>query len=310
MRASRTRWLAWCLALAACSEAGSESEFGATGGGAGSGGGGSGSGGGSGGALIDAAIGDADPTAACPDEAKYVYVITDGGNLQRFDPPSLTFLPVGTINCPNAGFGSPFSMSVDRKGTAWVVFTNGKLFHVSTKDASCTSTPFVPNQYGFTTFGMGFSSNAPGTAEETLFVTQSDLFASITGLAMIDTNTLELHPINGYDTLDARAEMTGTGDARLFGAFEGTPYVVAELNKQTAQVMSQAPQSAINYPPGSSNFAFAFWGGDFWLFVGPGSSTDVFQYKPSDGSTTLAKHISDAIVGAGVSTCAPLKPPA
>ena len=121
--------------------------------------------------------------------------------------------------------------------------------------------------------------------------------------------TLTLHTVGTYDKVQARAEMTGTGDARLFAAFEGSPYVVAEVGKSTALVMSQAPQSAINYAPGSSNFAFAFWGGDFYLFVGPGSSTDVFRYRPSDGSTTKLTTVQFEIVGAGVSTCAPTTPP-
>ena len=62
---------------------------------------------------------------------------------------------------------------------------------------------------------------------------------------------------------------------------------------------------ALNYPPNGSNFAFAFWGGDFWLFVGPGTSTDVFQYAPSTGMTTKVETESFEVVGAGVSTCAP-----
>ena len=84
---------------------------------------------------------------------------------------------------------------------------------------------------------------------------------------------------------------------------------MAEIEKTDAKVLSQAPQAPISYPPGSSNFAFAFWGGDFWLFVGPGSKTDVFQYKPANGQTKLVQTTSAVIVGAGVSTCAPTKPP-
>ena len=85
--------------------------------------------------------------------------------------------------------------------------------------------------------------------------------------------------------------------------------MVAEIDKQTAHIKSVAPQNAINYPPDSSNFAFAFWGGDFWLFVGPGTSTDVFQYQPSTNTTTKRTTETFEIVGAGVSTCAPTTPP-
>jgi len=119
------------------------------------------------------------------------------------------------------------------------------------------------------------------------------------GSRKIDLQTLALTPIHRTTRSRARAELTGTGDGRLYGAFEGTPYVVAEIQKTNAHILSQASAERINYAPGSSNFAFAFWGGDFWLFVGPGLYTDVFQYKPSNGSTTLVKTVQFVVVGRG-----------
>lgn len=246
--------------------------------------------------------------SACAKETQFIYTLAADNILYKFDPPTLAFTVIGTLNCPNS-FASPFSMAVDRNAQAWVVFTDGTLARVDTKTAKCTPTSFAPGQSGFTTFGMGFSSNSPGSADETLFVSESSFGGSTLGLAKIDVQTLQLTPIGMYDKVNARAEMTGTGDARLFAAFEGSPYDVAQIQKTDAKVLMQAPQSAINYPPGGSNFAFAFWGGDFWLFVGPGTSTDVFQYKPLTGVTTKVSSTSAEIVGAGVSTCAPTKPP-
>ena len=43
--------------------------------------------------------------------------------------------------------------------------------------------------------------------------------------------------------------------------------------------------------------------------MGPGTKTDVFHYEPASGNTTLATSASQVIVGAGVSTCAPLEQP-
>jgi hypothetical protein len=253
--------------------------------------------------------GDGGNTSGCSVEAQSVYTLAADNSLYRFDPPSLTFTLVGVLNCQSLG-GSPYSMAVDRTAHAWVVYTDGSLFKVDATTAACTSTSFAPGQHGFTTFGMGFSTNSPGSSDETLYVSDSRAGSGSTqGLAKIDTQSLILSTVGTYDALQARAELTGTGDARLFGAFEGTPYVVAQIDKTSAHILSQAPQSAINYPPGSSNFAFAFWGGDFWLFVGPGTSTDVFHYKTSDGTTTKVKSVSFEIVGAGVSTCAPTTPP-
>jgi hypothetical protein len=238
----------------------------------------------------------------CPKEAAYVYVIDVTGTLYRFDPPNVKFTPIGPIGCSN----SVFSMSVDRNAIAWVLLQDGRLMRVDTRTAACTPTSFAKGQQGFAdTFGMGFSANAPGATAETLFVSGGDP----SSLASIDIAALRLSVVGPHNPLNARAELTGTGDARLFGAFEGRPYVVAEIDKSTGKVVSQAPQTNVNYAGGSSNFAFAFWGGDFYLFVGPGGETDVYRYRPSDKSTIRAAHVGFAIVGAGVSTCAPTAPP-
>ncbi len=245
----------------------------------------------------------------CATETQYVYTLTADNSLYSFDPPTLTFTLIGVLDCPNA-LASPYSMAVDRNAGAWSVFTDGSLWRIDTSSAHCTATSYVAGQSGWTTFGMGFSADAPGGTAETLYVSEAafDGTGTTKGLGKIDLTTMKLTPIGMYDKINARAELTGTGDARLFGAFEGSPYDVAQIDKTTAAILSQAPQSAINYAPDSSNFAFAFWGGDFWLFVGPGTSTDVFHYVVATKTTTKVKSTME-IVGAGVSTCAPITPP-
>jgi hypothetical protein len=239
----------------------------------------------------------------CPRETQYVFVIDSGGVLYKFDPANNnSFEYVGNIRCP----GPVFSMAIDRKAFAYVLQDDGHMVKVDTRDASCTQTPFVAGQQGFSVnFGMGFSSNSPGSEEDTLFVSDTTAF----GLGKIDTSNYALSKLGTYDAIKARAELTGTGDARLFGAFEGSPYVVAEIDKQASKIMTQAPQSAINYKPSESHFAFAFWGGDFYIFVGPENGTDVFRYSPSDNSTVKVQSAAFNVVGAGVSTCAPTSRP-
>jgi hypothetical protein len=56
-------------------------------------------------------------------------------------------------------------------------------------------------------------------------------------------------------------------------------------------------------------YAFAHWGGDYWVFLRKGmeSATTVYQVEGATGaiaSMTLAA--GRTIVGAGVSTCAPV----
>jgi hypothetical protein len=253
----------------------------------------------------DPTLGGGDPWTgipSCSEETQFIYVIDDLGVLRRFDAPTVAFTTIGPLACA----GSPFSMAIDRTGVAWVLFQDGRLARVDTRSGKCKVTSFAPGQKGFASrFGMGFSSNTPDGGDETLFVSGDGPEM----LGWIDTQSLTLTPIAAYDAISAPAELTGTGGGRLFGAFEGTPYVVAEIDKASAHIVSQAPQTPIAYPPNAANFAFAFWGGDFYLFVGPGKTTDVFRYRPSDQTTVTLTKVPFTIVGAGVSTCAPTAPP-
>jgi len=240
----------------------------------------------------------------CSEAAKLVYVVGEGNELYSFYPPTLELHEIGIIDCPSGG-ATPFSMAVDRSGTAWVLFSDGNIYHVDVTTAACTATSFVPDQVpDFDRFGMGFVADAPGSAAETLYIGSY----SGTGIAKIDTQTLEVIPVGSYDTISGAAEITGTGDARLFGFFTGAPVTIAEIDKTDAHVLSKAPQPSVSI---GSGWAFAFWGGDFWLFTAPLGSSQITQYKPATSTTNVV--VPDVggftIVGAGVSTCAPIKPP-
>jgi hypothetical protein len=269
-----------------------------------------GSGSGSGGNVLgDGGGSSSGGGAGCSQAAEFVYVVDVNGTLYQFNPPTLAFTQVGQVTCASSDF---FSMAVDRNAVAWVLAQDGTIVKYDINAKTCTKTAYQAGQHGFQTFGMGFSANGAGATTDTLFVTDDELEtpSSNRGLASIDTSSLTLTPVGQYDQLQGdEAELTGTGDGRLFGAFEGSPYTVAEIDKTTAHIISVAPQTGINYAPSSSSLAFAFWGGDFWLFVGPGGTTDVFQYQPSVHTTTKRETEPFEIVGAGVSTCAPTTPP-
>ncbi len=190
-------------------------------------------------------------------------------------------------------------MAVSRNGFAYAVLDDGSLQQIDVKTAKCTGTSFKKNQLGFQTFGMGFTSK--DATEETLFVSDS----GGDGLAKIDLSTFVLTKVGKYDKLtNRRAELTGNSAGELFGAFEGSPYDVAQIDPSNAKILSVAQQKSVG-TGGSYNFAFANWGGQFFLFVGPGTSTDVFVYDPVAKKTEKKKSTSLTIVGAGVSTCAP-----
>ena len=114
-----------------------------------------------------------------------IYTVTVSNQLLSFDPTKIgsaedPFEAIGTLNCPagssltGPGPATPFSMSVDREAVAWVLYSSGEIFHVSTQDASCTATGFSVGQQGFELFGMGFVTDASGGQTETLFIAGGD----------------------------------------------------------------------------------------------------------------------------------------
>src|SRR6185369_17337782 len=115
------------------------------------------------------------PAESCSEAAKLVYVVSDENHLYTFAPNKLpdvaaAFTDLGLLGCSDPG-DTVNSMAVDRHGTAYVNYASGKIFAVDTKTLACTDTGFVPGQSGFSpNVSMGFSSDAPGSNEETLYV--------------------------------------------------------------------------------------------------------------------------------------------
>jgi hypothetical protein len=246
----------------------------------------------------------------CPDAAAtLIYLMTEEEILFSFDPASLSFKRIGKIVCPAVGSQTPFSMAVDRTGIAYVVYTDGNLYRVSTATAACIATSFVPDQQGFRTFGMGFVSNTGGPAE-TLFVAEDTLSRVPTpvsrGLASIDTTSFALSFVAPFSRPIPYAELTGTGDGRLFGFYtnaQGTGSHIFEIDKTNGVVLAQN-DLVVGQPDDA--FAFAFYGGDFWVFTSPGGGVStVTHFSPATLSENNVGTLSATIVGAGVSTCAP-----
>ncbi len=242
-----------------------------------------------------------------------IFVVSSEKALLSFDPLTSKFTLIGTLACPAGALSSPFSMAVARTGTAFVLYDNGNIFKVSTKDASCTTSGFKPNQGGFKTFGMGYVSDAAGSNGETLFIMDGSAagVGSNKGLASV-SGAGAVTPIGQFDGgLAGRSgEVTGTGDGRLFGFFvditSASKTSVAEIDKTTGHVLSNVPQTL----PTINAWAFAHWGGSFYLFNGNGSSPSrVDKYTPGVGTKQVVANAGYRIVGAGVSTCAPVVEP-
>ena len=257
---------------------------------------------------------DQPPPDNCSDAAKLVYVVDEDGRFSSFDPKTTppTFHDITTmLNCPAETdlFGikaTPFSMSVDRDAVAWVLYSSGELFRVETSNGACQATSWVQNQSGFELMGMGFVANTTGSTVDTLYVAGGAGPGLGTGarLGTIDMSTLALSP---GQQLSGWPELTGNGLAELWGFYpDATSPKIAKIDKSSG-AEEVHPLSGIQGEPRA--WAFAFWGGDFWIFLMRQTDTDttVYRVKGTDFSmTTAVANTGRIIVGAGVSTCAPV----
>ena len=109
------------------------------------------------------------------------------------------------------------------------------------------------------------------------------------------------------------AELTGTGDGRAY-MFAGTPAKLIEIDKTNGNILSTT-----NLGLDLTNaFAFAFFNGDFYFFTEVGgfntnSKVTWLDFDDSEGELANGPQVINMnapirIVGAGVSTCAPVLP--
>ena len=246
-----------------------------------------------------------------------VYVVDTSDRLYSFNPrdPNNAFRLLGTLRCPTgsaldgSGKAHPFSMSVDRMGRAWVLYNSGEIFWASTKDASCTASGFKPRQSGFELYGMGFVSDTAGAEQETLYLAGGPYNnQSVGDLGRVDS-ALTVSKIGSLRLQgQSSPELTGTGKAELWGYFPGGSPFVAQIDKATA--MNKATYSLPRLTGTPTGWAFAHWGGRYYVFITVSTGGDksyVYEFDPATGMAKV--FLSDTkikVVGAGVSTCAPV----
>ncbi len=246
----------------------------------------------------------------CADSAKLVYTVDEDNTFSSFDPSTLTFTDLGKLSCPDIGNDTPFSMAVDRSAIAWVLFSpSGRIYKVDINNgAACNASSFTPSQLGFEEFGMGFASNAVDSNDETLFIaggSPQDISAASSQFGSVAFPSLMVSRVG---SVDGWPELTGTGDAKLWGFYpDSTPPNVSAIDKSSGAASTTFPLPSLAGTPEA--WAFAFWGGDFWIFLqrDVDSSTTVYHLKSADGTISAVKPDTNRkIVGAGVSTCAPV----
>jgi len=243
-----------------------------------------------------------------------IFVLSKTAELWKYFPGTHKFTLLGAIDCGLAP--STFSMGVDRQGSAWVQFSDLQIRKIDVTDVSACSDPgFVPGQGGVENFGMAFVSNSADDKCDRLygnhynFVAEGDM---VSEFFSVDPQTLELVQLGKSDY--GLAEVTGTGDGRAFLFAGPDPSKLVEVDKTTGATLAITPLPGVKTGGG---FAFAFFAGDFYFFTdnmsdGKSEVTHL-DYDDSDnnGAQDLTVVVQDAplrIVGAGVSTCAPLIP--
>jgi hypothetical protein len=264
-------------------------------------------------------------STVCVEASQWIYTVDTSGTFSRFDPTTLTFTDIGVLACPTSS--TPNSMAVDQNAVAWVAYDDGNLFKVDTSTGQCQATSFQPGQYGLQYFGMGFVFD-PSTDADTLYIAggPSQGSPSPATLATVSFPLLQVTQIGTIS--DGQPEMTGTGDGGLWGfiprcANSALPAPNPNVTDVLLQIdpTSGATLASYSYTPpsgadggdctGSENWAMKFWGGYFWIFVNT-SISKVARDNPATiipvGDTKDASHPNGRyIVGAGVSTCAPLQ---
>jgi hypothetical protein len=112
--------------------------------------------------------------------------------------------------------------------------------------------------------------------------------------------------------------LTGTGDGRLYGLPSpgGGPDIV-EVDPMTGtSLQNWSIETSLQSiaPDVFTTSTLAFWAGDFFVFPTTGASdmatglplSDVVRFHPSDNSAALVGQLDGFVLGAAVSTCAPL----
>ena len=267
------------------------------------------------------------------DGVDLVYVVDEQNDFMSFDPrklPGDPFTVIGTLNCPTTGpsiqtgntMVMPFSMSVDRDGTAWVLYTNGQLFEVSLTTAACTAAGNTVDAGGMALFGMGFVTDMAGGMTEKLYLAggNNDPTASPRKLAYDDTHGGNLTPVASGTISAAPAqfspELTGTSEAKLYGFFPNLTQVayVQEINKADGSPVGMTWNlGTTGLGANINDWAFAQWGGTCYIFVTTSDSTGQNRnstVRTIDRATgtysTILQNLPYYIDGAGVSTCAPV----
>lgn len=242
---------------------------------------------------------DPAPDDDCEDTEELIYALSrDDGQLYTFDPEARVFASLGRVSCGTSQ--TPGSMSVDRTGTAYVRYADNAVYALDLSTMACAPTGYSDRASGFDSFGMGYATDSADTWRDQLYV------ANDSQLGVLDTDTWTIRNVG---RMDSQSELTGNAEGELWAILPlEQPAEIVQLDLETAAVLTTLRLPTFPDPGNIDTFAFATWGGAFYVFVreyGMGSSTDVYEVDSSGAMSRIMEDVGFDVVGAGVSTCAP-----
>lgn len=219
-------------------------------------------------------------------------------NFSRFDPPTGKFSELEPIPCLDAMSDRPVSMAIDCTGAAYVQFSLGDLWHISTSAAVCTRLPFSAADQGLRPdLALGFAPSGGG--EDLYFVaTDKSSVPPSPVFGTLDPGNLTVHRIAPFDA--------GTpDDTHLGGAPNGPLFAVIGGAIDQVDTSSGAVHLEYDLPASAGPVrSFAFWHGTFYLFrLEPSLTTSVISFTPGSSSIEEVASTPLEVLAAGASLC-------
>jgi hypothetical protein len=271
----------------------------------------------------------ADDFESCRAVTQPIYAVDESGALLRFDPTLLggpnPIQSLGTPSCtPGASLTGTdpavvVSMSVDRIGTVWVLYSSGELFTIDPASLACAATNFEPQQTGWNLFNLAFAGPG-GPSTQSIYIDGGTIDLSTPGgFALIDRGSLRVQALGSLaGAADGSVALAGTGDLQLFGlylAFASTSHI-RQIDRTSGAILPTALTVSGVFDGNTVAWAFAHWGGKFWIFatrldpVSSAQTTSLWSVDRVSGMQQMQiASVAYTPISAGSSTCVPVQPP-
>jgi len=238
--------------------------------------------------TIDGAPEDAAPL--CPDGGvSEAYLWSQGGTLYSFDPPTLTAVPLGMVECPTTA--SPWTLSVSRDGFGYMIYEDWNIYRVDLATLACETTPYQPFQLGFT--GQEAIAISRGSSAERLFVYGNP--AAGPTLAVTDLTNFVLTPVGIVNPNPNAFPLDMQGDAfgRLFGLSSSGQLL--QIDSATAALMGE--DQTLFTAQGS--WAVMTYNEQIYFFAGG----TIYLFDLASQALQMVGQVNDTIVGASAAAC-------